>query len=102
MLGKPIAATDAASLVEASKDARVVSAVAAVLEPYARDAKLLKYEAVGDDIHLSMDPFTMENDLLTPTFKTKRNVAAVVYKSQLADLYNSTKRAVTKGFASKL
>lgn len=44
-----------------------------------------------------MDQFTQENDLLTPTFKCKRNVAAQVYKSQLAALYKAhPKKAVAK------
>lgn len=30
-------------------------------------------------VHFHDDPFTMQNDLLTPTFKVKRNVAKKVF-----------------------
>jgi len=32
------------------------------------------------DIYLTLDQFTIENNLLTPTFKLKRNIARVYYK----------------------
>jgi long-chain acyl-CoA synthetase len=32
-------------------------------------------------IHLTLDPFTIENDIITPTFKLKRNVAKKVYQA---------------------
>ena len=31
------------------------------------------------DIALSAEPFTIENDILTPTFKLKRNIAKKVF-----------------------
>ena len=31
------------------------------------------------DISLSAEPFTIENDILTPTFKLKRNIAKKVF-----------------------
>lgn len=45
------------------------------------------YEAINNDIYLHLDPFTAENDLLTPTFKTKRNVAAKTFEKQIKTLY---------------
>jgi len=38
-------------------------------------------------IHLIADAFTIENDLLTPTFKLKRNIATKVYKEQIDKMY---------------
>lgn len=38
-------------------------------------------------MHLIDDPFTMENDILTPTFKIKRNVAKEKYKKQILEIY---------------
>lgn len=32
------------------------------------------------ELILKFDPFTVENDLLTPTMKLKRNIAAQIYK----------------------
>ena len=39
------------------------------------------------DIYLSIDPFSVENDILTPTFKLKRNVGQKVYQAQIDALY---------------
>jgi long-chain acyl-CoA synthetase len=38
-------------------------------------------------IHLTLDPFTTENDIITPTFKLKRNVAKKVYQSEIDKMY---------------
>ena len=43
---------------------------------------------------LWLDPsmFTLERDLLTPTFKLKRNIAAKLYKAQIDEMYNELKQ----------
>jgi len=40
------------------------------------------------DISLSAEPMTIENNLITPTFKLKRNVAKVHYKAQIDAMYD--------------
>ena len=38
-------------------------------------------------IHLVSDPFSVDNDLLTPTFKLKRNIAKNTYKDKIDKMY---------------
>jgi len=38
-------------------------------------------------IYLAAEPFSVENDILTPTFKLKRNIGAKVYQAQIDVLY---------------
>lgn len=42
-------------------------------------------------IHLTLDPFTIENDIITPTFKLKRNVAKKVYQAEIDMMYAELK-----------
>ncbi|KAI5478889.1 long-chain acyl-CoA synthetase [Pseudohyphozyma bogoriensis] len=96
VLGKSIATTDIAALEAAAKDPKVVAAVGKELTPYAEKAKLNGFERINNDIFITMDPFTMENDLLTPTLKTKRNVAAKKFKVELDKLYDAKPKKVAK------
>lgn len=41
------------------------------------------------DIYIAGEPFSVENDILTPTFKLKRNVGKVVYEAQINALYEA-------------
>jgi long-chain acyl-CoA synthetase len=38
-------------------------------------------------VHLTMQPFTIENGTLTPTFKIRRKDAYELYKAELDALY---------------
>lgn len=38
-------------------------------------------------IYLTADPFSIENEILTPTMKLKRNVGRKVYQEQLDQMY---------------
>lgn len=39
------------------------------------------------DVYLTDDAFTVENNLLTPTFKMKRNVVREYFKPQIDEMY---------------
>jgi len=39
------------------------------------------------DMYLTADPFSIENNILTPTFKLKRNVGRDIYKAQIDAMY---------------
>lgn len=47
------------------------------------------------DIFLTSDAFSIENNLLTPTFKLKRNVAREHFKEQITHMYDELMK---KGF----
>lgn len=55
-----------------------------------------RFERINNDLHISFEPFTMENELLTPTLKTKRNVAAKVYRKEIDALYAARPKKVAK------
>lgn len=47
----------------------------------------LKGFEIPKDIHIEKIPFTVENGLLTPTYKIKREVARVQYRPVIQELY---------------
>ena len=38
-------------------------------------------------IYLTPEPFSVENDIITPTFKIKRNIAKKVFADQITAMY---------------
>jgi long-chain acyl-CoA synthetase len=56
------------------------------LEALGKSNKLSSLEK-PKDILLTTDPFSIENNILTPTFKLKRNVGRDVYKKQIDEMY---------------
>jgi long-chain acyl-CoA synthetase len=40
-------------------------------------------------VHVIDYPFTIDNDLMTPTFKIKRNVAAKKFKEEIDHMYST-------------
>jgi long-chain acyl-CoA synthetase len=42
-------------------------------------------------VHIELEPFSVENDLLTPSFKLKRNIAQKKYRAVLDQLYANLK-----------
>ena len=39
------------------------------------------------DIYFTLDAFSVENDILTPTFKLKRNVGKKVWEKKIEEMY---------------
>jgi long-chain acyl-CoA synthetase len=37
---------------------------------------------------LTLEPFSQENDILTPTMKLKRNIAKIYYQKDIEELYS--------------
>ncbi|WAQ86114.1 hypothetical protein PtA15_6A744 [Puccinia triticina] len=79
-VGKPVALDDACQL------PAVRAAVLKDMEKTAGSAKLLGFERIKN-IFLTMEPFSIENELLTPTFKLKRPVAKAKFADVCAKLY---------------
>ena len=86
ILGREITSADTAALDEAVKDERVVKAILDILTKESAKNALKGYEYVKR-IHVSNEPFSMENGTLTPTFKIKRKDASAKYQRELDALY---------------
>ncbi|OJD12742.1 hypothetical protein AJ78_06720 [Emergomyces pasteurianus Ep9510] len=86
VLGKTIAPGDVEAIRAAAADARVVQAVQHDLDLAGKKYKLAGYEKVKS-VALLVDPFTVDNGLLTPTLKLKRPQTARTYRALLDELY---------------
>lgn len=62
-----------------------------VLDSINEVAKAKKFSSLEKpkEIYLTADAFTVENDILTPTFKMKRNVGKKVYQAQIDAMYEA-------------
>lgn len=86
VLGKKVEPGDIPALVDAAKNPRVVQEVLNLLSIEARRTGLLGFEFVKR-IHVTMDPFTIEENTLTPTLKLRRKDAYAKFKQELNALY---------------
>lgn len=84
---KRVSPEDAAALAAACKDARVCSYILSALTKEAQRNGLKGFEVVKR-LHLSLDPFTVENNTLTPTMKIRRKDAYNKFKVELDGLYS--------------
>lgn len=82
---------DTKTLEKACANKAVRVAVLKEMDKVAKRTKLQGFERVRN-VHLCIDPFTIENDLLTPTLKMKRAPAIKLYKEILDGLYEETNR----------
>jgi len=86
ILKKTIDPTDIPAIKAAGKDIRVRKAVVKELDKIGKKNKFNSYEKVRA-VYLDIDPFTIENELLTPTLKLKRPQAAKKFRSEIDSMY---------------
>ena len=86
ILGSNIEATDIAALKAACKHEKVIQAIQKIIDQVGRKNKFAGFERVRN-ISLWVEPFTIDNELLTPTLKLKRPIAAKYYRKELDRLY---------------
>ncbi|TCD63627.1 hypothetical protein EIP91_005178 [Steccherinum ochraceum] len=77
---------DGAVLVKACQDPSVKKALFAELHKEAAKNSLKGFEQIKR-IHVSMDPFTVENNCLTPTLKLRRKDAYNKFKTEIDGIY---------------
>ena len=68
------------------RDPAVNAAVMKSMQEEGRVAKLRGFEQV-QGLYLVAEPFTVENGLMTPTFKIKRNVVRDVFTKEVDAMY---------------
>ncbi|KAI6043090.1 hypothetical protein EDC04DRAFT_2600482 [Pisolithus marmoratus] len=86
LLGKKVEPNDIPALNDAVKNPRVVQEVLSLLNTEARKSGLVGFEFVKR-IHVTMDPFTIEENTLTPTLKLRRKDAHAKFRRELDALY---------------
>ncbi|KAL2890917.1 AMP-binding enzyme [Ceratocystis lukuohia] len=91
-LQRHISPTDLPALRAALHEPVVRREMLKIFDHIGRKAKFNSFERVRS-CHLALDPFTIDNDLLTPTLKLKRPQAAKAFQNEIAVMYeeiNST------------
>lgn len=86
VLKKNFSPTDLEALKVAAQDPKVFNAIKKDLDRTGHQYKLAGFEKVKN-FALMLEPFTIDNGLLTPTFKLKRPQAAKAHRQLLDDLY---------------
>ncbi|CAG8951479.1 hypothetical protein HYFRA_00007395 [Hymenoscyphus fraxineus] len=86
ILKKKIEPTDLDAIRAAAKDPRVTKAVVKDLEKIGKKNKFNSWERVKA-VHLEIEPFTIDNELLTPTLKLKRPQAAKKFRAEIDRMY---------------
>ncbi|GJN74128.1 AMP-binding enzyme [Purpureocillium lilacinum] len=100
VLKREVPAGDAAAVKKAASDPKVRKAFLKVLDDIGRSHKFNSFEKVRN-VYLDIEPFTIENELLTPTLKLKRPQTAKAFRAQIDQMYDEIK-AETPAGAAKL
>lgn len=90
-----VAADDVQKLQEYLANPKVQSTIQNALNAQAKHHKLKGFECVKK-VHVTLEPFTVENDMLTPTFKLRRRDVYARYKKILDDMYKEGAGETTK------
>ncbi|KZT11408.1 acetyl-CoA synthetase-like protein [Laetiporus sulphureus 93-53] len=85
--GEAVTPEEVGRLEEALRDPKVNAALLTELTKQAHAVKLRGFEMIKR-IHLTLDPFTVENGCLTPTFKVRRKETYNKFKRELDALYD--------------
>ncbi|TPX11037.1 uncharacterized protein E0L32_008074 [Thyridium curvatum] len=86
ILGKPIAPGDRQAVKAAGQDPKVKKAFLQKLDAIGKAHKFNSYERVRG-VFLDVEPFTIENELITPTLKLKRPQTARAFRKQIDEMY---------------
>ncbi|KAL0940627.1 long-chain-fatty-acid-ligase faa2 [Colletotrichum truncatum] len=86
ILKKSVDKTDLTALKVAANDPKVKKAFIAELDRIGKKHKFNSYERVRNAF-FAIDPFTIDNELLTPTLKLKRPQTAKAFRAQIDQLY---------------
>jgi long-chain acyl-CoA synthetase len=70
------------------KDDRLISMIQADVLRLAVERKFNSLEK-PKQFCLLLEPFSVENEILTPTMKLKRNVAKQIYKAEIERMYTA-------------
>ncbi|KAI8389388.1 hypothetical protein BD560DRAFT_344284 [Blakeslea trispora] len=89
------------SFPELCKSPEVAALILEQLTKIGKKAELRGFEQ-AKAIYLESEPFAVENDLLTPTFKVKRPQAKKYYEKQINELYESLAAAKAASPKAKL
>jgi len=89
---KHINADDMRTLEQAAGDPKIQKAIQDALNEQARHCKLKGFEFVKR-VHISFEPFTPDNGMLTPTFKIRRRDVYARYKETLDRMYREDTKA---------
>ncbi|BFZ61023.1 medium-chain fatty acid-CoA ligase faa2 [Saitoella coloradoensis] len=91
IMNERISATDLTSLRKACADPKVRQAILKTLDRAAEKRGLRGFEKIKN-VHLCLEPFTVDNETLTPTLKIKRPQALKLFRKEVDALYEETKR----------
>jgi len=86
ILNTDISPTDMEAIKAACQNEKVRQVVLKDIEKVSRKSRLAGFERVKN-LKLDVEPFTVQNEILTPTLKLKRAIAAKRLRGVLDDLY---------------